>query len=135
MILGDLRQSNRICSDFSEIRKCISHKYEKADYPKHFINSVITQFQDRSNQSNIDDFDDHIIPLNSFDIPKSFILIELPFCENNEIKSKHFLNTFHRFTKDHFEVTIKWKTRQVKTLFPLKGKSIHPSCVIYKGTC
>ena len=134
MILGDLRQSNRICSDFSEIKKCISHKYEKADYPKHFINSVITQFQDRSNQSN-DDFDDYIIPPNSFDIPKSFILIELPFCENNEIKSKHFLKTFHHFTKDHFEVTIKWKTRQVKTLFPLKGKSIHPSCVIYKGTC
>ena len=134
MILGDLRQSNRICSDFSEIKKCISHKYEKADYPKHFINSVITQFQDRSNQSN-DDFDDYIIPPNSFDIPKSFILIELPFCENNEIKSKHFLKKFHRFTKDHFEVAIKWKTRQVKTLFPLKGKSIHPSCVIYRGTC
>ena len=134
MILGDLRQSNRICSDFSEIKKCISHKYEKADYPKHFINSVITQFQDRSNQSN-DDFDDYIIPPNSFDIPKSFILIELPFCENNEIKSKHFLKTFRHFTKDHFEVTIKWKPRQVKTLFPLKGKSIHPSCVIYKGTC
>ena len=135
MIVGDLHRSNRICSNFSEIKTFISHKYEKADYPKRFINSVIRQFQDRSNQSNIDDFDDYIIPPNSFDIPKSFILIELPFCENNEIKSKHFLKKFHRFTKDHFEVAIKWKTRQVKTLFPLKGKSIHPSCVIYKGTC
>ena len=135
MIVGDLHRSNRICSNFSEKKKFISHKYEKADYPKRFINSVIRQFQDRSNQSNIDDFDDYIIPPNFFDIPKSFILIELPFCENNEIKSKHFLKTFHRFTKDHFEVTIKWKTRQVKTLFPLKGKSIHPSCVIYRGTC
>ena len=135
MIVGDLHRSNRICSNFSEIKTFISHKYEKADYPKRFINSVIRQFQDRSNQSNIDDFDDYIIPPNFFDIPKSFILIELPFCENNEIKSKHFLKKFHRFTKDHFEVAIKWKTRQVKTLFPLKGKSIHPSCVIYKGTC
>ena len=135
MIVGDLHRSNRICFNFSEKKKFISHKYEKADYPKRFINSVIRQFQDRSNQSNIDDFDDYIIPPNFFDIPKSFILIELPFCENNEIKSKHFLKKFHRFTKDHFEVAIKWKTRQVKTLFPLKGKSIHPSCVIYKGTC
>ena len=135
MIVGDLHRSNRICSNFSEMKTFISHKYEKADYPKRFINSVIRQFQDRSNQSNIDDFDDYIIPPNFFDIPKSFILIELPFCENNEIKSKHFLKKFHRFTKDHFEVAIKWKTRQVKTLFPLKGKSIHPSCVIYKGTC
>ena len=68
-------------------------------------------------------------------MPKSFILIELPFCENNEINSKHFLQKFHRFTKDRFQVAIKWKTTQVKTLFPLKDKSIHPSCVIYKGTC
>ena len=41
---------------------------------------------------------------------------------------------FHRFTEDRFEVAITWEIRQVKTLFPLKQKSIHPSCVIYKGT-
>ena len=63
------------------------------------------------------------------------ILRELPFCKNNEIKSTHFLKKFHRFAKGRFEVAIKWKTRQVKTLFPLRYKSIHPSCVIYKGTC
>ena len=61
--------------------------------------------------------------------------MELPFCGNNKIKSKHFLKKFHCFTKDRFEVAIKWKTRQVKTLFPLKSKTNHPSCVIYKGTC
>ena len=41
MILRDLHRSNRIF---------ISQKYssyEKADYPKRFINSVIRQFQDR----------------------------------------------------------------------------------------
>ena len=115
--------------------KFVSHKYDKAGYPKRFINSVIKQFQDKSNQGNIDDFDDYIIPPNFFDIPKFFILVELPFCENKEIKSKHFLKTFHRFTKDRFEVAVKWRTRLVKTLFPLKDKNIHPSCVIYKGTC
>ena len=47
-----------------------------------------------------------IIPPNFFDIPKSFILIELSFCENNEMKSKHLLK-FHGFTKDRFEVAIK----------------------------
>ena len=40
---------------------------------------VIKQFQDKSNQLNIGDFDDYIIPANFFDIPKSFILIKLPF--------------------------------------------------------
>ena len=31
----------------------------------------------------------------------------------------HFLKKFHCFTKDHFEVAIKGKFREVKTLFPL----------------
>ena len=48
------------------------------------------------------------------DIPKSFILIELPFFETNQIKSKRFLKIFHRFTKDRFEVVHKWKTKQVQ---------------------
>ena len=64
MILGDLHRSNCISSNFSEEMRFISLKYEKPDYPKQFINSVIRQFQDRSNQSNIDDFDDYIITPN-----------------------------------------------------------------------
>ena len=135
MILGDLHRSFRISSDFNEEIKLISHKYHRADYPKRFVNSVIKQFQEKPNQHNTDDFDEYIIPPNFFDIPKPFILIELPFCETNEIKSKHFLKKFHRFTKDRFDVAIKWKTKQVKSLFPLKDKNIHPSCVVYKGTC
>ena len=51
MILGDLHRSNRISSNFSEEIKFISHIYEKADYPKRFINRVIRQFQD--SQTNI----------------------------------------------------------------------------------
>ena len=135
IILGYLHWSNCRSSNFSEEIRFISHKYEKADYPKRFINRVIRQFQDRSNQSNIGDFNDYIVPPNFFDILKSFILIELPFCETNKIKSKHFLKKLHRFTEDRFEVAIKRKTRQVKILFPLKDKSIHPFCVIYKDTC
>ena len=106
MILGDLHRSNRISSNFSEEIKFTSHKYEKTDYPKRFINNVIRQFQDRSHQHNIDDFDYYIITPNFFGIPKYFILIELPFCENNKIKSKHFLKKFHHFIKNRFEVAI-----------------------------
>ena len=120
---------------FSEEIRFVSNKYEKDDYPKGFINSVIGQFQDNSSQSNIDDFDDYIALPIFFNIPKSFIIIELPFCETNEIKSKYFLKKIHCFTKDCFEVAIKWKTSQVITLFPLKKRSIYPSCVIYEGTC
>ena len=28
-----------------------------------------------------------------------------------------------------------WKTRKVKSLFPLKDKNVHQSCVIYEGEC
>ena len=76
MTLGDLHRSNRIFSNFCEDIKFISHKYEKADHPKRF--DSVRQFQDRSSQCHIDHFDYHIIPLNFFDIPKSFILIKLP---------------------------------------------------------
>ena len=48
MIIGDLYRSNRITSGFSEEMKFISHKYEKADDAKLFINSVTRQFQDKS---------------------------------------------------------------------------------------
>ena len=112
------------CSNFSEVIK-----FEKTDYPKRFINVVIRQFQDKST-FNIDDFHDYFIPPNYF-IPKSFISIELLFGESNQIKSKRFLKMFHRFTKDRFEVAIKWKTRQATTLLPFKYKSIHPSFVTY----
>ena len=52
-----------------------------------FFNSVTRQFQEKPNQHNIGDFDEYVIPPNFFDIPKPLILIELPFCETNEMKS------------------------------------------------
>ena len=51
MIQGDLHRSNRVSSNFSEEIKFISHKYEKADYPKRFIDSVKRQFQE--SQTNV----------------------------------------------------------------------------------
>ena len=66
-------------------------------------------------------------------ISKSFILIELLFCEINKIKSKHFLKTFHRFTKDRFEVAIKKVVESSnglignKTVNKTMGKSTAPT--------
>ena len=79
--LEDLYWSNRISSNYSEEIKFISYKYEKADYPKHFINSSIRQFEGRLNQREIDDFDDYIIPQDSLDTPKPFFLIEFTIWE------------------------------------------------------
>ena len=80
------------------------------------------QFQKRNNNfeldhqskslSNSQDYLHNIIKNIKLDLhlehkSKSFILIELLFCEINKIKSKNFLKRFHRFTKDRFEVAIK----------------------------
>ena len=70
-----------------------------------------------------------------FEITKPFIFVEIPYCELNEIKSKHFLKKFHKFTNNSFRIVITWKTRNIRFLFPLKDKNDYKSFVIYKGVC
>ena len=53
----------------------------------------------------------------------------------NEIKSKQFLKKFHKSTNNSFRMVITWKTRNIRSLFPLKDKSDYKSCVAYKGDC
>ena len=75
------------------------------------------------------------IPPYYFEVDKRFILLKLPFCQNNEIKSKHFLKKFHHFTKNNFDIAISWETRKIQTLFSLKDKNLYPACRIYYGVC
>ena len=53
----------------------------------------------------------------------------------NEIVFKQFIKKFNYFTNYKFDVTIKWLTRKIRTLFHLKDKLLHPTCKIYKGIC
>ena len=99
----------------------------KADCSLHFINSVINEFQ-KDKECGDESF---IIPSSLFEIAKPFIFFEIPYCELNEIKSKHFLKKFHKFTNNSFRMLITWKTRNIRSLFPLKDKSDYKSCVIY----
>ena len=81
----------------------------KADYPLRFINSVVNEFQ-KGKECGDESF---IIPNNLFEITKPFIFVEIPCCELNEIKSKHFLKKFHKFTNNSFRMVITWKTRNI----------------------
>ena len=103
----------------------------KADYPLRFINRVVNEFQ-KGKECGDESF---IIPTNLFEIAKPLIFVEIPYCELNEIKSKHFLKKFHKFTNNSFRMVITWKTRNIRSLFPLKDKNDYKSCVIYKGDC
>ena len=60
------------------------------------------------------------------EIKTSIIFVEIPSCELNEIKSKHFLEKFYKFTNNSFRMVITWKQ---------SFKSEYKSCVIYKGDC
>ena len=63
------------------------------------------------------------------------IYIRLPYCQQNEEIVQNFINRFDTFTSNSCRLIVVWNTRKVKTLFPLKDKNIHKSCVIYEGSC
>ena len=115
--------------DYCIIRK----KFVDADYPIRFVNSVIKDFQERIAENENDEEEELLIPRYFFEIPKAFILIEIPYCEENEMMTTRFLSKFHDMTKQKFNVAIKWITKKVKQLFHLKDKNQHPSCKIYEG--
>ena len=63
------------------------------------------------------------------------MFVEIPYCELNEIKSKHFLKKFQKFTNNSFRMVIMWKTRNIQSLLTLKDKNDCKLCVFYKGDC
>ena len=76
-----------------------------------------------------------IIPRQLFEIPKKMLFLQVALCEANEKRSKSFLYKFYNFTNEKCKLIIRWKTRILKSLFPLKDKDLHPACMIYKGIC
>ena len=101
-----------------------------ADHPQKFVKSVIRNFENDKIESAEDDY---IVSPGFFDIAKHVIIVEVPFCTENETSSKQFMRNFHNFTGSKFDLRIKWITRKTKTLFKLKDKCLHPVRKIYHG--
>ena len=101
-----------------EIQIC--KKFIKADYPRPFVNNVINQQNNKIKEQQINNEDNYIIPPYLFEDKKLFVLLKLPFCEQNELKSKNFIKKFHKFTNNNFRLAIIWKTRKIKLLFKIK---------------
>ena len=99
----------------------MKEKFMNVD-PLCFIDCVIDEFQKGKDHGD-----------ESFVIPQDFYSIEIPECELDEIKSKHFLKNFRTFANDAYRVVMKGKTRNIQSLFPLKDKNDYKSCVFYKG--
>ena len=130
-INGDIHRLKRISSNSDEEIPLIKEKFMKGDYPLRFINSVVNEFQ-KGKECGDESF---IIPTILFEIANPLIFVEIPYCELNEVRSKHFLKKFHKFTNSSFRMVITWKTRSIRSLFPLKDKNDYKSCVIYKRDC
>ena len=98
----DLHQSKWILSNFDVEVQFIKSKFTSVGYPLPFIGNVIRTLKEDNtvDQNNVidDNNDEPVIPPYFFEVNKSFILLKLPFCQNIEIKSKHFLKKFHHFT-------------------------------------
>ena len=132
-ITGDLYRAKRISSYFEDEIPTIRTKFITAGFPQKFVESVIGNF---INPKPVEDEEDlPLIPPYFFDSPPPFILIELPFCPENERLSKHFIRKVKSFIDSDCQLVIKWMTRKVRTLFSLKSKNPHPACKIYEGTC
>ena len=128
-INGDLHRASKISSNFHAELDRIRKKFADAGYPKKFIESVIRDFN-----KPFDPNSDLIIPTWLFD-DRKFVSIKVPYCPQNEEISQKFIENLILFTGDKYRFNINWSTRKIQSLFPLKDRVQHLSCVIYEGCC
>ena len=114
-IHGDLCRAECISSNFNNEKMLIRQKFDNAGYPALFTNGVIRDYEHNQNRRQQQE-NGYIIPPNFSEIAKESILVEFPYCPQNELVAKRFLSKFHQFTNQKFQVTIKWITKKVKKL-------------------
>ena len=68
----------------------------------------------------LDKDESFIIPPNMFEVNKPFLLLKIPYCEQNEIASKRLMKKFHQFTGEKYDMAVKWLMKKVRSLFPFK---------------
>ena len=92
-----------------------------AGFPEKILKSVIANFVNP--KPGEDEEDLPLIPSFFFEEPSPFILVELPFCPENERLSKHFIRKLKSFIEVECQIVVKWTTRKIRTLFSLKSKN------------
>ena len=125
-IRTELHRAREISSNFEEEILRIKTKFSDAGFPIRFIDSAIREFKNVP--------DDIEIPNWLFE-DRQTVIIRLPYCEMNEKQSIQFTDKLSRLTQNKYIFKIVWKTKKIRSLFPLKDRNEHRSCVIYKGIC
>ena len=108
----DLHRAKKISTNSKEEIKFIRNKFKKADFPLPFINSVIKDFNNQQKIAQQNEEELVIIPSYFFEVEPSFLLLQLPYFEKHEAKSKDFIRKFHKFTNKQFRLTISWTKKQ-----------------------
>ena len=130
-INGDLHRASKIASDFESEIVRIKQKYKDVGFPVRFIEAVIRDFR---RVPVVNEEEESIIPEWLFDKKVEFYL-RIPFCPKNEEICQAFLKKLDNNTNNKYVFKVIWNTRNIRSLFPLKDKVDHISCVIYEGTC
>ena len=100
--------------------KC-KYKFLNADHPLRFINNVIKKFSQESSEM-VD-----LLTLRSlFEILKKVVLVEIPYCPENDGSSKWFIKKFDEV----IWYTDKVGHKKMKQLFKHTMKNLHLSCVM-----
>ena len=126
-ITGELHRANKIASTFDKEVLRIKKKFLSAGFPIRFINTVVEDFTKSPD-------DEPLIPNWLFD-DRLVKTLRLPFCHNNEISSEKFIDTLEQYTNHKFKFIVIWETMNIRSIFSLKDRVIHKSCVIYHGIC
>ena len=108
-------RSRKIASIFDIEIKAIEVKCNTAEYLQRFIESVIRDFITPTDRD-----ESFIIPPNILAVKKPFLLLEIPYYEQNEIASKQFTEKFYQFTGDKYDITVKLVNEKNKITFSIK---------------
>lgn len=68
-----------------------------------------------------------------FEAKQPFLLLEMPYCEQNKMALKRFMKEFHQFKYEKNDTAAKWLTKKVKSLFPLKDRNLNPLAKFMKA--
>ena len=116
--------AKRIADDFNFEVKHITEKFLSAAFPQNLVRNTIEYFNKGEN--------DYVIPEWLFDEWKLNTL-RLPFSELNEKFTKSLTKNLVIFTNNKWKFNIVWNTRDIRSLFQIKGNVKHYSYTIYEG--
>ena len=124
---GALHRAKRLTTNWEQDLQSVKKRFQHAGYPFNFIQKTIHEFENPKES-------DTIIPVNWLDDRRT-VTIRVPYCEANEQQSYAFIKKLERFTRGHYKFAIIWQTKKLTSMFRLKDNNIHPSHVVYHGTC